>query len=313
MTTYFNASSVESTVRTIARLAIRPGTRVWPDVPIPFSTRSFIPDDAVVVNGWPTVPEVWVHTNSLVSWDGSHYDSTRPDPFSVPVIGDVRFIASDANYNPISGIWSPYYSQLIDYTMLANIASPPLLNNLSYLVGKEMITTGVFQFVPGARMDSKFNSGFDQTQNVGVAAVMRLHMGDYPILSIPDPAAPGTDLVSIDYIGGLNLRVKNPSTGVVSVYPLRTLQSALSMVPLFLILLYIGDEFTLLAGSSMSAMTMLTVSLRAPILLPMDFTFGSDIAVSDSSFFYLMDLVIFDPEDLTLVTSTLTSIYAGTT
>lgn len=311
--TYLNPASVQTTVRAVGKLAIRSGMTEVTNTPVPFSTRSFIPGDYVLHNGWPTVPDVWVHTNTSVTSDGSYYDAERPDPFSTATVGLVRFIASTANYNNVSGIWSPYYSSLIDYKWVANIASPPLLEDITYLVGKELITTSAFRFFPGARMDSMFNSGFDQSQNFGMAAVLILHSpGNYPIFSILDPDVPGTVLGSVNVTDVITLTAKNPVTGIPTTYRIPMLQNPLSMTPLFLIFVYTTDGYCLYAGPSMTKLTMLQVTYATPGVLPLQFSIGTDNMVSSTGAFQLMDLVIFDPADINLVASALTSVYGAT-
>lgn len=309
---------ISTSVRAVGKLSIRSGQTPVTEIPIPFTAHSFVPDPSMLRNGWFVQPEVWVHTNTSAASDGTYYDSARPDPFSAPTVGLARWIASPANYDAISGIWNPYYSSLLDYTWRAPSANPPVLEDITYVVGKELITTNVFRFFPGTRMTSAFNSGFDQSQNFGVAMVVILHppetadeIGEYPVFCIPDPDDPLAPLVTIRVTDVVELYPKNPDTGVTSDYEMPHLKSPISMIPMYLFFIYTPEGITLHTGSSMMNLTSIRVSFATPQVLPMAFLLGADSAAASTGAFQLMDLTIFDPDDFAVVAAMLTTVYGA--
>lgn len=301
---------IRAVIRGTGRVAIRSGKTVEGKIPIPFSSRSFIPDDSMIYNGWPMTPEIWVRAATSVTSDGTFINLDRPDPYSAPLVGMVRFIASSQNYNEISGIWNPYYSDLVDYywTSLTTM----FLEDITYIIGKELVTRKALRFLPGSRMNSMFNSGNDQSQNFGLAMTLILHApGNYPIFSVPDPNVSGDSLVVISVSDVITLSVKDPNTKITTIYYLPMLKNPLSIIPLYLFFLYTTEGITLYVGNSMYSMTTLTVSFYHPGVLPMKFIIGANNLMTPTGAFQLMDMVIFTPSDLNQVIAMLTTIYGS--
>ena len=265
---------------------------------VPWNLTSFIPQDNLLYQGWPDVPDIWVRGTSLTSSDGTYLNSDRPDPYSVFPNAHTRMIADDVHWDEIAGTWSPFYSGGVDYSFTSSM-NPPVIEDISYLCGKEMIRADAYRFYPGVVLRSSFNSDRDDASEFGISMVVCLHSPtDYPLLYIG-----GNNPIRIDVRDAMYLTFAGKTAKV----PL--LANPGSMTPLYVILMVTPTTATLYAGTGPNKLTAVQMNRPTPLTTDMIFTIGSDNLVSSNAAFHLMDFAMFTGLGVNDVANMLSSAY----
>src|SRR5207245_513373 len=140
----------------------------------PSSLKSYRPNDFVLRNGFPYAPPLWMHAATLVSSTGEYLSGDREDAFDVDIPAHTRFIASDSTWDDVAFRWDPALTSGIDYAFEGAPGSSPVLDEVTYRIGKEVITKPAFYFTPGTFLASSFNSGIDDAVQFTITLALAL-------------------------------------------------------------------------------------------------------------------------------------------
>lgn len=160
-------TSVNNLGKRPADRVIDPEVKAWP-------ARSFVPESAPLYKGFPRKSKIEVKATAMVSTQGLYFDGDRLDPFAVEMGSDVRFIASESEWDDLTLKWSPYVSSQIDWFWEGVIGDEPILNDYQYQIGKEVFNQQVLSF-DSAFLNSSFNDDADDAASytVGMAIAPR--------------------------------------------------------------------------------------------------------------------------------------------
>lgn len=251
----------------------------------PFTLSSFTPDPFMVNKGFPDRPPLWVDVQTLVSATGEYLLQDRLDPTDVIIPCHSRFIANDATWDPIAGTWNPSYTQGLGYSFVAPAGFAPNLQEVSYRIGKEVITGTALTFTPGDVLSSDFNSGIDDAVSFSVVmvAVMHAPLG-YTLLSTP----PDEPRLSIEVTNRFTLTAGTRSASdILSILPTQA-------VPVYVVLSVKPPVTSMWIATGPNKMWPVSIKGTDAPTTAMKFQLGQGYTGTTEAWFDLMEFSLWD-------------------
>jgi len=139
----------------------------------PFYATHVRADEAPIFNGYPKATSAWVRVRPVLSAEGLISGANRPRPGEVSLDSDVRFIAGEDYFNESTGVWTPHNSNRQNYYMRGpNLLTTPLLEEYTYISGREVITNGAFRISDGTSFLCEFHDGLDSYNAMTLSMVI---------------------------------------------------------------------------------------------------------------------------------------------
>jgi hypothetical protein len=250
---------------------------------VPFQDLSFIPGEGLVINGFPTVPKIWVKGESLVSATGQFISSTRLDPTELDINAHSRFLPN--GFDDTAGVWRPFFTKGLDYYWRSPSGLSPRTEEIDYRIGKEVIRTPTLRFNIGDYLISSFNNGIDDAGSFAVALVVvpQTPLG-YTLFSTQN----STHEISLDIESQISLHYGDQS-GKVN-YGI----SPAAMTPAYIIVSSNGNSATCYIGTSSRSVSSTRLVQRDLDIPKMKFTLGKTRLGKATGTFNLMELCLFD-------------------
>lgn len=159
----------------------------------PFVTTHIRADDAPLLNGYPKATPLWVRVQPVLSSEGQIIGSNRPRPAEVNIDSDVRFVARSEDFDVTTGTWRAYKSTRQNYYMRGpSLTLTPVLDDFSYVSGREVISSSAFRISDGTSFLCEFHDGLDNLVNLSLSMVIAPNpqIKSYPILEWHNTLAP---------------------------------------------------------------------------------------------------------------------------
>lgn len=254
------------------------------DLVVPFQLAGFESEPYLVKDGYPDVPDIWIKTSTSVSTSGEFYSADRYEAMDVDIPAQSRFVASDSTWDSTAGLWLPAVTSGVSYYWTSVPGLAPYLDEITYLVGKELITTPVLRFTPGDYLISSFNSGIDDAVDVTISfAAMMRSQDAFTIFStdssISQISMEVDEQFSFSYAGGSG-KVKTP------------LRPA-AMVPVYLILSISPPTATMYVATSPTSIFKSTVKTNSYEASQMRFLMGKTRQGKATSSMNVMEMALF--------------------
>jgi hypothetical protein len=198
-------------------------------------TISLTPEDSFPLNGMPQVPDIGIKVQSMVDVNGVVF-ADRPGLEEINDDSYASFIADDAYFDSITGIWTPFRDNSSAlYQLVGNPGQYPTMVSNEYRVAKELIVHDALRF-DDQTLHTNFNQGLDDATNFTIAlAIDPLDPGPHELLTFSDGST--ISIVSSGLLGFMDNRhwsVKIPT--------------GLSFKPMFVVLELKPPTVTLYAG-----------------------------------------------------------------
>ena len=162
----------------------------------PFTATYVRADAAPIYRGYPKATPLWVRVQPVLSAQGEVVSSNRPRPAELQIDSDVRFVAHEDYWDETTGVWRAFQSNRQNYFMRGpNLALAPVLEETTYVSGREVITTGSFRISDGTKFLCEFHDGLDSFVNSTISMVIgpNPQTGEYPLLDWWHANAPTGD------------------------------------------------------------------------------------------------------------------------
>lgn len=157
----------------------------------PFYATHVRADDAPIFNGYPKASNAWVRVRPVLSAEGLVSGANRPRPGEIELDSDVRFIAGEDYFNESTGVWTPHTSNRQNYYMAGpNLLTTPVLEEYTYVSGREVITNGAFRISDGTSFLCQFHDGLDSYNAMTLSMVIAPNpqVQSYPLLEWYHPS-----------------------------------------------------------------------------------------------------------------------------
>lgn len=251
---------------------------------VPFQLAGFEPEPYLIKDGHPDVPALWFKTTTSVSTTGEFYSGDRYEAMDVEIPAQSRFVASDSTWDSVAGLWLPALTSGVNYYWTSVPGLAPFLDEITYLVGKELITTPVLRFTPGDYLISSFNSGIDDAVDVTISfAAMMRSQDAYTIFStdssISKISMEVDEQFSFSYAGGAG-KVKTP------------LRPS-AMVPVYLVLSISPPNATMYVATGPTKIYSSTVKTKSYEASQMRFLMGKTRLGKATASMNIMEMAIF--------------------
>lgn len=115
--------------------------------------------DAATLDGHGIVPDLWVRCSPVLSSDGEVVNGNRPIPGDIITGADAQWIPYSGTFDATTGDWIPWRTQVGNLSWTAPILQAPVLDEISYRMGREIITTPRARFSGGQHLISDFGNG----------------------------------------------------------------------------------------------------------------------------------------------------------
>lgn len=272
------------------------------------SLISFKPQDFVVRNGFPYKPDFWVNAETLVSATGEYLSLDREDAWDIDIPDmHTRFIASESTWDPIGFVWTPATTNGINYYFDGAPETSPILDEVTYRIGKEVLNKQVLAFSPGQVLYSSFNEGIDDASTFSITmALIAETPTDYGIMTVP----PDKNMLDLRTDGSsLTLRYGGGSA------ILRPKLAIPRYVPLFLAMSFSAKGVSLFHAEAPNKITRASYTKPNNLTVPMQFVLGMDYSGRASATLNLLEWGLYDyalqddPGELREVFAKYTAIY----
>lgn len=253
---------------------------------IPRKDVTFVPEDSMVVRGYPTVPRYWVRARTMASVDGSFYSSERPNATEVETGAYSRFMAH--TFDNQSGVWRPFYSDGIDYYFQSPPGLAPLLETTQYRIKKEVFNVPALRFEPGDYLNSFFNQNMDDAVEFSVVMVLAPEVPlDYTIFATQNQE----EEIAVHLDGQYQLSYGGVTSSLVG----RNISPA-QMVPTYLVLTSDGIKATLFIASSSRNIQSVTVRNRSNSMHKLAFTVGKTHRAKARASMHLIEFLVYNTD-----------------
>lgn len=126
----------------------------------PWETVALVPEDAPLLDGNPRMPQVWFRATPQLSTEGEHIIGSRLDPGDAPLGADMQWLPYTSSWNSTTGTWAPWVGTNFQYNWEAPVvAARPVFSNITYQLGREIITVPEARFTGTSYLTSNFYSG----------------------------------------------------------------------------------------------------------------------------------------------------------
>lgn len=248
----------------------------------PWNLSSFTAEDYVLKDGNPFVTPLMLVAETVLSATGEYAVLDRPGPFDIDMSDSVaRFTPSDASWDPIATTWQPSSTSGYDYKWTAVSGTEPFLQDMTYRLGKELITTNCLYFPTGSFLTSSFNQGLDDAASYAVVMVVSLEQ--------PTPydffaGVSGDDKLVMTVTG--EKLTASVSQGAATITPK---QHPVDMTPLYLVLNVFPGSMSFWAGTAPQKMVQASSVTGTQLMSHMRFQLGRNQFGTAAANFRLLD------------------------
>lgn len=160
---------------------------------VPRRAISLIPEDAMMLNGFPRVPLSGVQAKAMFTTNGVVYS----ERISLENINDdtwASFNADDNYWDPVTGIWTPIRTASpVLYQLVGVPGTVPTMDEIEYRSGKELFVRDALFFDNTVTLAASFNDGLDDATNFTLAmALFCVDPGPNNLVVFADGATIGT-------------------------------------------------------------------------------------------------------------------------
>jgi len=126
----------------------------------PWETMAVIPDDAPVFEGQPKNTVLWCRTTPVLTMDGSAALGNRQEPSELTLDADAFWLPYINSWNSTTGTWRPWVVTGPAFGWeQPNIPDRPVFSDITYRLGREIITVPQVRFSGTQHLYSAFFTG----------------------------------------------------------------------------------------------------------------------------------------------------------